>query len=313
MDFCTLFDSNYLTRGLALYHSLLKHCPDFHLYIIAFDDTCYKILMKLRLNCITVISLKEFENGELLKVKKGRTRAEYCWTCTSSSVLYCIEKFKLKSCTYLDADVFFYDDPNCLIDELEDDSVLITKHNYAKIYDKSSLSGIYCVQFVTFRNDKKGMRILRWWVDSCIKWCFNRCEEGKFGDQKYLDDWPEKFDGVRVLKNMGGGVAPWNSVRFKLFKTKSGIFLREKNKTKLFQLNFFHFHSMCFYRILGLYRYVTNRDFGYRIDCKVKKLVYDPYFKEIVYCYRLINEDFPDFCDGLEGWRQYWSNYKLRL
>ena len=76
LHFVTLFDSNYLTRGIALYLSLKDTCPNFVLYVIAFDDECYKILKDLRLPSMTVIPLNQFENEELLRIKPTRTQQE---------------------------------------------------------------------------------------------------------------------------------------------------------------------------------------------------------------------------------------------
>ena len=83
--FCTLFDSFYLTRGVAMYNSLEECGTDFHLYIFAFDDVSFEILNQLNLKHATIISLKEFEDEKLLDVKPSRSKAEYCWTCTSST------------------------------------------------------------------------------------------------------------------------------------------------------------------------------------------------------------------------------------
>ena len=85
LNFCTLFDSYYLLKGLALHESLMKQCKsDFHLYIFLFDDKSYDILKKLNLNNVTIITLEEFEDEKLLEVKPGRSKGEYCWTCTPS-------------------------------------------------------------------------------------------------------------------------------------------------------------------------------------------------------------------------------------
>ena len=119
-----------------------------------------------------------------------------------------------------------------------DASVLITPHNYAAEYSHLEVSGIYCVQFVTFRRDKWGTTALDWWRDRCIEWCFGRLEDGKFGDQKYLDDWPERFEGVHVLRHPGAGLAPWSATRFVVRDGPDGVTVDGV------PLVFFHFHQV---------------------------------------------------------------------
>lgn len=245
-NFCTLFDSNYFSKGIALYNSLEKNCKNFHLYIFAFDDAAYYSLTQLKLNHATIISLKEFEDEELLKVKPTRTIAEYCWTSTSSTILYVLNNYNVESCTYLDSDIFFYSSPKPIFDELGNKSILLTEHNYSPQYNKEVKSGKYCVQFITFKNDTRGRNALNWWRERCLEWCYNRYEDGKFGDQLYLDDWTDRFEGVHVLKHLGGGLAAWNVQRFNFLMKHNKIVGKEIATGQEFEVIFYHFHYLRF-------------------------------------------------------------------
>lgn len=275
--FCTLFDSNYLSRGLTMYRSLSACCNHFHLYIIAFDNTCAGLLQQLSLPDVTVITLKEFEDDELLKIKPTRSRAEYCWTCSSSTILYCLGKFGLPHCTYIDADLYFYSDPSVLIEEMGDHAILITEHRYSPQYEKSILAGKYCVQFITFKNNSDGMKALKWWRDRCIEWCYARHEGGKFGDQKYLDDWTTRFEKVWVLQHPGGGLAAWNIQQYRVERKEGKLYGREIVSGREFPVVFYHFHYVRFYKngMLELGRRALSDE--------VLTLIYKPYIRELVH------------------------------
>ncbi len=245
-NFCTLFDSYYLTRGLAMYESLNKHCDNFHLYIFAFDDRTYDILNNGQFQNMTVISLNEFENERLLSVKESRSVGEYCWTSTGSTIKYCIDNFNLDNCTYLDADLYFFASPKVLLDEISDGSTLITEHRYTPKYDQSISSGKFCVQFITFHNNIESIKVLDDWIDDCINWCYARAEDGKFGDQKYLDSWEAKYQRIHILKNLGGGVAPWNIQQYNIEQNKTIVTGFEKATDTKFEVIFYHFHDLKF-------------------------------------------------------------------
>lgn len=246
--FVTLFNSRYMSRGLVMYESMVNVMTDFILYIIAFDDKAYEKLKELNLKNVEVISLQEFEDEKLLIVKKERTAGEYCWTCSSKSILYILEKYNVEQCTYIDADLYFFSDPTCLLDEMGDEeSVLITEHRYSDYCNQAKTSGKYCVQFVTFKNNSEGLKVLKWWTDRCIEWCFSRLEDGKFGDQMYLDHFFELSDEIHELQNIGGGVAPWNASQYTFFTDKQNVLMRKKEDKKAIPVVFYHFHALDFF------------------------------------------------------------------
>lgn len=215
--FVTLFDNNFLPMGLCLHSSLLEHGQPFHLWILCMDELVEQNLQRLCLMHVSLIPLHEIEDERLLAVKPTRSRGEYCWTLTSFTPQFVFDRDpQVKQVTYLDADLFFFASPKLLLDEFEHSGkhVLITEHAYDPRYERfgrAKRSGRFCVQFITFRRSPEGAKVMRWWQDRCLEWCYDRVEAGKFGDQKYLDQWPELFGPeVHILSQKEKTLAPWN-------------------------------------------------------------------------------------------------------
>lgn len=235
-----------MDKGLVLYDSLKDVAEAFKLYILAMDERCYSVLRHMKLKNVTAISLEEFEDEELLEIKKNRARAEYCWTCTASLIDYVFETYQEEYCTYIDSDLCFYKNPKVLIQEMCDNkcSVQIVKHNFGtskRALEKEIRSGKYCVEFNTFKNDAYGREVLSVWKRQCREHC--SMAPGEMGDQKYLSKWPETYEKVHVLTNQGGGVAPWNVARFKYINKQNKQLLDKQTKEK-FDLVFYHFHHL---------------------------------------------------------------------
>lgn len=278
--FCTIFDSNYLDKGLVLYDSMCKHIVDFKLYVLAFDDACYQILKNENYKNMIVISLKDFETSELLKVKKERTRAEYCWTCSSWSIKYVLDTYKENICTYIDADMMFFSNPKSIFEEMRnnDCSVIIVPHRFETEEEEKKAHdtvGSYCVQFNTFVNDNNGKKALEWWAEKCLEWCYYTLPGTTewYGDQKYLNVFPEMFEGIYICNHFGVGLAPWNAKLVDLY-SKDEIVVK---KTKqVFPIVIYHYESVNYLtkHIINVSSEAGTKDFN--------KTVYDPYVFAIV-------------------------------
>jgi hypothetical protein len=211
---CTLSDKNYLGRGLALYKSLKRHTADkFILYYLALDETCFKKLEELKLSGIIPISLSEIESKkkELFEARNNRPYNEYCWTLASYFSHYIISEFWVPDITYIDSDIFFYQDIEMFFKEIGLKSVGIIAHRHNTVGDRD---GAYNVGIIHFKWNK-GLEVLTWWKNAVLNKLYPHLQT--CGDQKYLEEFIPQFgeENVCVVDKTIGHGAPWN---FRLYK-----------------------------------------------------------------------------------------------
>lgn len=239
--YCTYFNSYYIDKFRALVHSMEEHCGNFVLYCVCMDNTAYDYICSQNKDHYKPVLWSEYElmDDALAGVKKQRSMLEYFFTCTASICHYMLQKLpEGELLNYLDADMYFYATPEPIFKEMENKSIGIIAHRFwglGRLYNKY---GRFNVGWVSFRNDETGRNCVQHWREQCIDWCFDKLEDGKFADQKYLDAWPFVYgDKLKVIDNIGANVAPWNVGQYKLEKQKGNILI---NGTPLI---FFHFAS----------------------------------------------------------------------
>ena len=274
--FCTYFDRHYLSRGLAMYQSLARYCPSFHLFVLCLDHETFEFLVNLDLPHITAIRLEQLEQAtpKLPLVKIERSKVEYYYTCGASFILYLLNCFsEIDLITYVDADIYFFTDPIPLFDELTIFSVGIIGHRYPKRVENLKRFGIYNVGWVSFRRDESGLECVRWWADRCIEWCYDRVEGNKFADQKYLEEFAVRFRSVRVMEHKGANLAPWNVAGFTITEEHGQLLVDDQ------PLIFFHFQG---FRIISSWLFDSNLGWYHtNLSPIVRRKIFGRYIQEL--------------------------------
>jgi hypothetical protein len=238
--FCTYFDKHYLLKGLALQSSLEAHAGNSGVWVLCLDNVVFDVLATLARPPVRAVRLSELEAWEprLAEARNNRSLVEFYWTCTATLVAYVLNQVPEGDLVaYVDSDLFFFASPESALVEAGDSSIIIHGHRYAPAHAHlAPVSGLYNVGLTAFRQDARGWRALRWWQDACLTACYAQPRDGYFGDQKYLDDWPERFDGVCELTHVGAGLAPWNVGNYAYSVEAGEIRVDER------PLIFFHFH-----------------------------------------------------------------------
>ncbi|GDY23316.1 hypothetical protein LBMAG56_46630 [Verrucomicrobiota bacterium] len=272
--FCTYFDHHYLPRGLALHQSLQAHCPAFELWVLCLSDQCHETLVRLALPGIKLLTLAELEAFEprLRAAKLNRSTIEYYFTCSPVLPLCVLERAPAApEVTYVDGDLLLFHPLDELWEEIGDSSIAITPHRFPPALRESERYGVFNVGWLTFRRDANARACLEWWRDRCLEWCYDRLEEGRFADQKYLDVWPEKFEGVKVIQHPGVNLAPWNLAGHRL-EWRDGRVLVDGRP-----LLVFHFHGLK--QITATYFDPQWQRYGVPPDPVLTERIYQPYLK----------------------------------
>jgi hypothetical protein len=287
---CTILDKGFLFKGMALIDSLLQSSGSYTLYVLCLDGISREILASFGYAHVKLITLAEVEDAfpQLRDVKSGRTAAEYAWTLKPFLCRHVLNAYRAHSALFLDADFCFFDDVRSISALFEGASVGIVPHNLYR--EKKYLEpkmGKYNAGCVYFANDASARACLQWWSERVLEWCFARYEQGKQGDQVYLNAFPEKFSGVRIIAHKGVDAAPWNVPGYRVSERDKKPYLDGD------PLILFHFHA---FRILSPDTFLEfHRDV---FSGDVYRLIYGPYRERVRSVIRRVRENYPDFSFG---------------
>ena len=214
--FATIFNINYLSRARAMIDSLAEHHQDFVMFVVALDKDTELFFKGKQFENVRVITTTDIAAAfpELVAIKNERSFVNYIFTLSPYYPLYILQNNpEIPHICSLDTDQFFFSSPQKIFDLLDKYSVLITPHRFTKKLLATDIEkyGKFNVSFQVFKNDRIGLKCLQHWKEQCALWCADQEEDGKFADQKYLDEWPSQFgNSVGEISHVGLGLAPWN-------------------------------------------------------------------------------------------------------
>jgi hypothetical protein len=283
--YCTYFDHNYLSRGLALYHSLQRHAPCSRLWVLCLSEACYAALVALDLPNLVPRRLADFEaaDPEVAATRSTRSTVEYYFTCSPAWMLFVLKSEpNAEWVTYLDGDLFFFESPEPIYGELQDAAVAIIPHRYAAKLAKLQKFGTYNVGWVGARNDPDGIAVIKWWRERCIEWCYDYPDGGRFADQGYLDSFSSRSSRVKVIENAGANLAPWNIGNYRLNFRDGKLWIEET-----YPLIFFHFQGLK--KGLGWFIFNSHRSYRAPFCHDSRNHIYKPYIDELLVIEKAIN------------------------
>ncbi len=244
----SLFDKNYLVRALALYNSLIAFEPKLQFWFLCLDDDSLKVLKLMNLKNVSAISLDELKDQELLETKSSRNAGEFAFTSKSAFIYFLFQSNRVEEndgLVFSDADILFFYSPYIIFNKMSNGnySIGITPHKFPR--KKKYLNkkvGKYNAGLIFFINTTESRKCVARWRTQCIEWCYLRYENGRLGDQMYLNDWIKKYVGVYEIKEKGVNLGSWNVGNYSISKKTSGNIMVDNEP-----LVCYHFHGLGMY------------------------------------------------------------------
>jgi hypothetical protein len=277
--FCTLFDSRYATRGLVMLESLetYRRGGD-EVIILAMDAVARTMVEAVNHGRWQVVDVANLADVDLLAAQKTRPMREFCWTCTPALAAWLVNtSADADIVVYLDADLMFFSDPRLLLAELDNDGVvLIHEHRYSP--DRTAWaasSGRFNVGFVAFRVVPQARQCVERWRAQTLERCELDPEQGLCGDQGYLNEWPSLYPNLRIMRHLGGGVAPWNVSQYRVGRSGNAPTVEGQ------PVVFFHYHALqkLFDRRFGFV--AANPAVGYQFPRATLDVIFRPYAQRL--------------------------------
>lgn len=294
--YCTFFDRGYLLQGLTLWYSLRRHEPQAELWVLALDEETAALLASLAGPGVHLLSLSELleADPQLAATRESRSRAEFVFTLKPCLCRYLLrEKSGGGILTYLDSDLYFFSAPAAIRRELGERSVLLVPHRYPRWHDDSARCGHFNAGLLAFRDNPTARACVDRWREKCLESCA-LVGGVSYGDQKYLDEWPDRFGAdVLVSKHPGLNLAPWNWASHACRVDASGVRVDGESLVA--------FHFAQFRQVSG--RWFDSGQLEYGImPMRLRSRIYGEYWSALLEAKATIDTIRPGFLSARRGW-----------
>lgn len=307
-NYCTFFDQGYLSQGLALWYSIRRHHPDSALWVLAMDAETASLLRRLSDGGLHIVDLDYLllADRQLAAVRDERSRAEFAFTVKSCFCRYLLREYaSIETLIYLDADLYLFGRPELGGHHFGEHSLLLVPHRYPLWQDDSNRYGRFNAGVIGFRNNEIAHGCLNAWRAQCIESCGVDGDGRRYGDQKYLDEWPSRYgNSVRIEGHPGVNLAPWNWVSYSYRITKSEV-LVEGVPLLLFHFAQFRWVSSS---------WVDSGQLEYGVmPLSIRSTIYGEYIAALLEAESSIRVMRPDYSIPTSGWKRSLGSFRMAV
>ena len=236
----TVCNIAYLHKALVLADSVFDN-TGFKLNVYLFDK---KQNLSLETDNLVVHWMEDIGIPNYLHLAFRYDIIEFSTALKPYLTIQLLEEFE--KVIFFDPDIYVYTSLDCILGDLNENSILLTPHYTTPQSDSLAESDTGMMRFGSFnlgfygvRKSEQSQSFLKWWSKRCIDLCYMESQFGLSTDQKWVSIAPCFFSDIKVSFNLGYNVAPWNSWERKIEKKSGGKrFVNNEH-----ELVFFHFSN----------------------------------------------------------------------
>ncbi len=275
--FFTYFNSKFLVQGTVAINSFLKANPRAIGFVYSDDQFVVDALeARFQGQSVTAINLRDIPNlvKEMETMSDSRNDIELLISLKPFLFLETFMRLPEQAILfYIDADLFFYQSIEVILDEMKGFELLLTKHIFPDSMSESVKYGEINAGLIGARNSPAALEIIADWASKCREWCHLRLEVDRYADQLYLNAYLEDIS-VKAISSPGVNNGVYYFRQFRSLNQKSNKVLIENS-----ELVCFHFHGIRVTRNFILtgfnrYNYPCNGN-------RVWRLIYRQYIKQV--------------------------------
>ncbi len=246
----TLCSNNYLAQAKTLGDSIIAYNPGYKFVIGLVDEYNQQVDYSFYAP-FTIIPVAEIGIPDFDELWKKYSIVEFNTSVKASFFKYLFKaNTEVGKVCYFDPDIVIYHSLKIIEESLTGDDIILTPHIVSPIQADGKQPGeniflkygLYNLGFLGLNRNCLKNGFLDWWEERILSTGFHNTLNGFFVDQLWINLVPLFFDRVKIMKDLGLNVAPWNL--HERIIDNDNVFGINSNERSLFY--FYHFSSFLY-------------------------------------------------------------------